>query len=430
MPKLFRSHCFKIQDYPASKALIVQRQAETEDVQMTISQTGSLRAFVTALLASVVLLAPLQANSEDITLKSKNGDFELTGELVAFENNTFTVTSSMGTFKIDGALFECVGDACPELGPIVWDVSLWGKRRAFTEHIEKLAELVAEKTDGQFTLRLSYGGLAPSRENLDGIAAGSFQMAQFCAGYHPDKNPSITVLELPFLGVTSMEQEMKVSRAVYDHPAVKEDMARWNATLLMPTPQPQYNIVGVGMPPTSFASFEGMTVRATGGTGAAIEALGASSITIPAPQVKDALSKGEINAVAFAPHAHMSFETVNSAIWWTTNLNPGTANCPVVVNTQALDALPTPSRVALLSSVDEALEYFISNYEGSTLAAWDAVLEERGIIQLTIDDEILRAINAEVAGPTANAWIAEKEALGLPARELYDLVTGVVRGTQ
>ena len=29
-----------------------------------------------------------------------------------------------------------------------WNVSVWGKRRAFTEHIEKLAELVSEKTNG------------------------------------------------------------------------------------------------------------------------------------------------------------------------------------------------------------------------------------------------------------------------------------------
>ena len=30
-----------------------------------------------------------------------------------------------------------------------WNVSLWGKRRAFTEHVEKLAELVSEKTGGE-----------------------------------------------------------------------------------------------------------------------------------------------------------------------------------------------------------------------------------------------------------------------------------------
>ena len=41
-----------------------------------------------------------------------------------------------------------------------WNVSTWGKRRAFTEHIEKLAELVSAKTNGEFTMNVSYGGLS------------------------------------------------------------------------------------------------------------------------------------------------------------------------------------------------------------------------------------------------------------------------------
>lgn len=147
-----------------------------------------------------------------------------------------------------------------------WNVSLWGKRRAFTEHVEKLAELVGEKTDGAFTLNISYGGLSKNTENLDGISIGAFEMAQFCAGYHRDKNPTITVLELPFLGVESLEQERELSMALYDHPAVVEDLARWNATLVMPSPLPQYNFVGVGEVPHSLDDFQGLPVRATGGS--------------------------------------------------------------------------------------------------------------------------------------------------------------------
>ena len=52
-----------------------------------------------------------------------------------------------------------------------WNVSLWGKRRAFTENVEKLAELVEKKTNGDFKLKISYGGLSKSRENLDGSRA-------------------------------------------------------------------------------------------------------------------------------------------------------------------------------------------------------------------------------------------------------------------
>ena len=77
-----------------------------------------------------------------------------------------------------------------------WNVSVWGKRRAFTEHVEKLAELVSAKTGGEFTMNISYGGLSKNKENLDGISIGAFEMAQFCAGYHRDKNRVVTVLSL------------------------------------------------------------------------------------------------------------------------------------------------------------------------------------------------------------------------------------------
>ena len=66
------------------------------------------------------------------------------------------------------------------------NVSLWGKRLAFTENVEKLAELVEAKTNGDFKLKISYGGLSKSRENLDGISFGAFEMAQFCSFYHKD----------------------------------------------------------------------------------------------------------------------------------------------------------------------------------------------------------------------------------------------------
>lgn len=307
-----------------------------------------------------------------------------------------------------------------------WDVSLWGKRRAFTEHVEKLAELVSAKTNGDFTLNISYGGLSKNKENLDGIAIGAFQMAQFCAGYHRDKNPSITVLELPFLGVNSLEQERSISQAVYQHPAVQKDLARWNATLLMPSPLPQYNIVGVGDAPKTLNNYAGLSVRATGGIGKAMAAVGAVPTSMSASEVRQALDSGVVKAVAFAPHAHMSFGTVEAGKWWTTNLNPGTVNCPVVVNSDALADLSDAHRAALLGSVDESLDHYIATYNGKTMNAWGPTLEAKGIQSISYTDAELEAFKAKVAGPAAASWIADNTAKGLPAQELYDLVTGLI----
>jgi TRAP-type C4-dicarboxylate transport system substrate-binding protein len=307
-----------------------------------------------------------------------------------------------------------------------WNVSVWGKRRAFTEHVEKLAELVSAKTGGEFTLNISYGGLSKNRENLDGISIGAFEMAQFCAGYHRDKNPSITVLELPFLGVSSLEEERKISMALYQHPAAVKDLERWSATLLMPSPLPQYNIVGVGDAPAKLADFTGLTVRATGGIGKAMEAVGAVPTSMSATEVRQSLDSGVVKAVAFAPHAHMSFGTIESGKWWTTNLNPGTVNCPVVVNTDALNDLSDAHRDALLGSVDEALDHYIANYNGKTMDAWGPALSERGIAEVTFSDDEIAAFKEAAAGPAAAAWIAENSARGLPAQELYDFVTGMI----
>lgn len=302
-----------------------------------------------------------------------------------------------------------------------WDVSLWGKPRAFTEHVEKLAELVSEKTNGEFKLKISYGGLSKNKENLDGISIGAFQMAQFCAGYHRDKNPSITVMELPFLGVKSLEQEVALSKVIYSHPAVKKDLARWNATLLMPSPMPQYNIAGLGDAPAKLADFKGLNVRATGGIGKAMKAVGAVPTSMSATEVRQSLDSGVIKAVAFAPHAHMAFGVVESAKWWTSNLNPGTVNCPVVVNTEALEGLSDKHRAALLDSVDEAIKHYVDNYEGKTMEKWGKTLEEKKIKSITFSDEEIAAFKEKVAAPAAKQWI-EDHAKNLPSQELYDLV--------
>ncbi len=304
---------------------------------------------------------------------------------------------------------------------VEWNVSVWGKRRAFTEHVEKLAELVAEKTDGDFTMNVSYGGLSKNKENLDGISIGAFEMAQFCAGYHPDKNRVVTVLELPFLGVSNLEEEVAVSSAVYDHPAAAEEMAQWNAKLLMTSPMPQYNIVGTGEPRDELADFEGMRVRATGGLGRAFEAVGAVPTSVTATEAYQAMESGVVDTVAFAQHAHLSFGTINQADWWTANLNPGTVNCPVVVNIDAYEGLSDEHREALDSSVPEALDHYLANY-GELLERWDSVLEEKGVEKVMIEDSVKEEFKAQAADPAREAWIEEMEAQGLPGQELYDLV--------
>jgi len=302
-----------------------------------------------------------------------------------------------------------------------WNVSVWGKRRAFTEHVEKLAELVADKTNGEFTMNVSYGGLSKNKENLDGISIGAFEMAQFCAGYHRDKNPTITVLELPFIGVRNLDEEVAVSHAVYAHPVVQKDLARWNAKLLMTSPMPQYNVAGVGDAPESLEDYDGMRIRATGGLGQAFTTVGATPTSVTATEAYTALESGVVDSVAFAQHAHLSYRTIDVAKWWTTNLNPGTVNCPVVVNIDAYEALSDEHRAALDESVDESIEHYLANY-AELLEKWEGILEEKGVTKVEYTDDELATFRKMAADPIREKWIADMTDKGYPAQELYDLV--------
>jgi len=286
----------------------------------------------------------------------------------------------------------------------VWNVSLWGKRRAFTENVEKLAELVEAKTNGDFKLNISYGGLSKSRENLDGISFGAFEMAQFCSFYHMAKNPTITVTELPFSRDVSLARISEIYTEVFKHPIVVKDLARWNATLLMPTPMPQYNIISKSDALSQLSEFDGLRVRGPGGIMGVLGKLGAVKTGVPFSEVRQSMDSGVIDAASFAPHAHLATKTYKVGKWATTNLNLGTANCPVVVNTDSLNALKPEHKEALLGSIDEALAFYVDNYDNNTTGKYQAAIKEEGLQMVTFSREQTAELN-KLADSVRQEWI-------------------------
>lgn len=302
-----------------------------------------------------------------------------------------------------------------------WNVSLWGKRRAFTENVEKLAELVEAKTNGDFKLKISYGGLSKSRENLDGISIGAFEMAQFCSFYHTAKNPTITVTELPFSKDVSLARVAEIYTEVFNHPTVKKDLARWNATLLMPTPMPQYNIISKTDPINELSDFKGLRVRGPGGIMGVLGKLGAIKTGVPFAEVRQSMDSGVIDAASFAPHAHLATKSYKVGKWATTNLNLGSANCPVVVNTDALNSLKPAHKEALLGSVQEAIDFYVKNYDENTTGAYETAIKEEGLTQVTFTPAQTAELN-KLAESVRAEWI-KKYSKDFDAQALFDFTS-------
>ena len=120
---------------------------------------------------------------------------------------------------------------------------------------------------------------------------------------------------------------------------------------------PQYEFLGKGEPPKTLAGFKGMSVRALGGLGDAMEKLGARKNTVTATEVYLAIDRGTVNAVSFPfTYAHVAYKIDEVASWFTTNLSPGTVDCPTMVSLSAWNKLPKQYQDLMLEAKKPAYE--------------------------------------------------------------------------
>ena len=315
-----------------------------------------------------------------------------------------------------------IAQAAEVEGPEVkWNVSLWGKERAFTAGFEKLAELVNAKTDGKFTMQLHYGeALSKSRENLDGISVGAFEAAMTCNFYHPQKNPGLMVLTMPFLPMSSWDDNRNIRDAIYAHPDIVKEHAQWNTMLYMSSYLPQYEFLGKGEPPMKLDDWKGKTVRAGGGLGKAMKVMGATPTSSTATEVYTGVQQGTMDAASFPfTYSHVAYKIHEVTDWFTANLSPGTSDCPLIFSKTAFDALPDQYKKLLMDVKDEAAKAQIQAY--IDIDKVNLPMLEEKLKKVTYTEEQLAAFRKAAGKPVIDEWITENQG-NFDARGLVELI--------
>ena len=307
-------------------------------------------------------------------------------------------------FAVSGA--QAAEVAGPKLN---WDVSLWGKKRAFTAGVERLSALVKEKTGGNWTVKLHYGGaLSKSRENLDGLSVDAFQAAMFCNFYHPKKNPALMSLTMPFLPMSDWANNRKIRDAVYDHPAVKKELAKWNAMTYVSSYLPQYEFLGRGKPPATLADWKGLTVRAGGGVGRAMKVLGATPTSSTATEVYTGVQQGTMDAASFPfTYSHVAYKIHEVSQWYTANLSPGTSDCPLAFSIKAYEALPAQYKKLLDDVKEDVIKTQIAAY--ISIDKKNLPMLKQKLKEVRYSEEELAKFRAAAGKPVIEAWIKENE---------------------
>ncbi|MGF1477521.1 MAG: TRAP transporter substrate-binding protein DctP [Geminicoccaceae bacterium] len=309
---------------------------------------------------------------------------------------------------------------------VSWDLALFGSP-AFRVAGEALAEYVNENSDGSFQITVHEGTLSPAREVLDNLSIGAFQLGYVVSSYHPGKNPLISVLDLPFLPIGTMEQRVEIAEALYDHPAIAEEFARWSTTPVMAVVQPNYEIMGKGTAPDSAEAFDGMRLKATSGIGDALAQFGAVTVSMTGAEQYNGLQTGVIDAVAATPSAHGGWKLYELSEWYTVGMDAGTANVTLVANADAFQSLSDEHKALLQEAEDHAYQATIEA-QSEAASTYEPTLAEYKLERIEVPAEMIETLRTEAAKPVWDAFVSETTGQGLPGQEILDFVLSKTGG--
>lgn len=303
---------------------------------------------------------------------------------------------------------------------VTWDLALFGSP-AFRVAGEAFAEYVNENSGGTFTITVHEGTLSPATEIIDNLSIGAFELGYVVSSYHPGKNPLISLLDLPFLPIPTMEDRVAISEMLYDHPAVAAEFGRWNSVPVMTVVQPNYEIMGKGTPPTSLEALSGKRMKATSGIGDALAQYGVALVSMTGAEQYNGLQTGVIDSVAATPSALGGWKLYELSDWYTVGMDAGTAHVTLVANSDAWNALSDDHRALLQAAEDHAYARTIEAQAGAADTYAPALAEAR-LERIEVPAALLAQLRDEAAKPVWDAYVSDAESRGLPAQEVLDLI--------
>lgn len=315
-------------------------------------------------------------------------------------------------------LVICLSPTLASSKTITWNLSLWSGKRAWTKPVHEWAQAMEKKTNGQWKIKIHYGSvLAPPKENWDGIRAGMFEAAGVCMAYTPGKVPLHTVQELPFIAPDGTANIGKMWIALWEHPAMRKELLKWNAVPLLPAGHSQFQLMGT-KPVKRVKDLQGLRIRAGGEIANVLKDFGAVPTMLPAPEVYEALDRGTIDMVAFPwAYAFGSFKIYEVSKYATDKISLGTMGCTYVANKDAWDALPDEFKKIHMEWYKQAPMVWDSEYTAAD-KKWIPIFKEK--VELTDFPAAERDKLVGKAQEVYDAWVKAREKEGLPGKEVLE----------
>jgi TRAP-type C4-dicarboxylate transport system substrate-binding protein len=276
------------------------------------------------------------------------------------------------------------------------------------------AKMVEEKSGGRLKVTIFPGAtLGKAADHFDLVKNGIADAAFIAPGYTPGRFPLISVAELPFLFKTSRGGSQAVW-SLADKYYTKE-FGEVKLLWIWVHPPGQFHL---GRKPVRvMEDLAGLKIRAaTPMTAEMVKALGATPVSVAAPETYSALERGVVDGTIFPWEAIAGFKLAE-VLRFHTVVNLYVAPLVTIMNQKKYDSLPPDLRKV----IDDLSGAWGAEFTGTN---WDRN-EEEGIAAAKKAGATIYTVPAEERQrwavrlkPVEDKWVSDTEGKGLPARQV------------
>jgi TRAP-type C4-dicarboxylate transport system substrate-binding protein len=288
---------------------------------------------------------------------------------------------------------------------------------------DKVAKESGNRIKCQIYPSMQLGGTPP--QLYDQVRDGVADVIWTVPGYTAGRFPLVEVFELPFM----MKNPEGTSKALWDY-VEKYATAEFGDVKLLAT-----HVHGPGVfhmvdkPIKTMADLKGMKIRApTRQTNRFLAVLGATPVSMPVPQVGEALSKGVIDGAAI-PYEVVPSVKVQELTKFHSETDPSlpafhTATFIFAMNKARYDSLPPDLKKVIDNNSGQKLSALI----GKTFVAADAIGRKTipaGSINVIPKKELEEWM--KLGEPLAEAWMSNVTSKGADGKQLHEAAKALIR---
>ena len=278
-----------------------------------------------------------------------------------------------------------------------------------TKHLVPWGKAIEAASGGRIAVQvfpaMQLGGKAPNLAKQ--VEDGVVDVVYTLPGYTPNKFKASAGLELPFIGHGS-EAMSQVAMAFYDK-HLRDEYAKYHVISIHSTDPATIHTTKRAV--RRMEDFKGLKVRVPSRyVGMAARELGAVPAWMSLPQVYEALSRGQFNALMINWGVMTPFK-LHEVTKYHTDVPVYNTMLATLMNRKSLDRLPADLRKAILDRSG-------FDYAHSLGRIWDEANRKSKDAAIARGNEIIRISDAELARwkkqvePAVQAWAKEMSGLG------------------